>query len=335
MTVAADGQATGALHPDRVRSPYAIEIDGLSVWYGRTPAVRNLSMHVPHGSIYGLVGPNGSGKTTAMRTLATLQQPGEGTALVDSVDVRADPAEVRGRIGYLPDFSGVYESLTVDEYLNFVGGTYRIPARQRRQLIDELLELVDLADRRNHPVKWLSRGMRQQLGLARCLIHDPQILLLDEPAAGMDPQSRVDLREILRELHKLNKTILISSHVLSELAEVCTHIGILRGGELLAEGRVDETIGIASPAPRVRVGLLDAGSRDAALRLLEAHPMCREIVPESASTLLVGFAGGERDLAALLAQLVGAGVGVTEFGLEHPSLEDIFLQLTEIPEARA
>ncbi len=313
---------------------YAIEIEGMSTCYGRTPAVRNLSMHVPHGSIYCFVGPKGAGKTTTIRTLATLQQPDAGTVLVDGIDVQADPAAVRGRIGYLPDFSGVYESLTVSEYLDFYGAIHQIPPRRRRQMTEELLELVDLTDQRNNPVKWLSRGRKQQLGLARCLIHDPQILLLDEPASGMDPQSRIELREILQELGKLHKTILISSHILSELAEICTHLGIVRAGELLAEGSVDELTNIVSPTVHLRVRLLDAGNRDVARRLLETQPACRQIGAEGESTLpgtrlRVSFAGTEQDLAGILGQLVMTGVQVTEFALERRTLEDIFLQVTE------
>ena len=321
---------------------YAIETEGMSAWYGSTPAVRNLSMHVPHGSIYGLVGPKGAGKTTTIRMLATLQQPDAGTVLVDGIDVRADPAAVRGRIGYLPDFSGVYESLTVSEYLDFYGAIHQIPPRRRERMAEELLELVDLADQRNNPVKWLSRGRKQQLGLVRCLIHDPQILLLDEPAAGLDPQSRIELREILQELGTLDKTILISSHLLSDLAEMCTHLGVMRDGELLAEGSLDEMTGIVSPNAHLRVHLLDAGARstgaagarsanlDVARQLLEAQPTCRQIETEGESTLLATFEGTRQDLAGILEQLVTAGVQVTEFALEHRTLEDVFLYVTEI-----
>jgi len=320
---------------------YAIEIEGMSAWYGSIPAVRNLSMHVPHGSIYGLVGPKGAGKTTTIRTVATLQQPDAGTVLVDGIDVQADPAAVRGRIGYLPDFSGVYESLTVSEYLDFYGAIHQIPPRRRGQMIEELLELVDLADQRNNPVKWLSRGRKQQLGLVRCLIHDPQILLLDEPASGLDPQSRIELREILQELGTLDKTILISSHMLSELAEMCTHLGIVRDGELLVEGSLDEMTGILSLNARLRVHLLDAEARstgaagprstnrEVARRLLETQPTCRQVEAEGESTLLAIFDGTEQDLADILGQLVTAGVQVTEFALEHRTLEDVFLYVTE------
>ncbi len=218
---------------------YAIEIEGLSIWYRGVCAVRHLSLHVPYGSIYGLTGPSGSGKTATIRTLATVQQPRSGTVLVDGIDVRAEPAAVRERIGYLPDVSGVYECLTVRETMDFYSEIYRIQPRQRHQTIDDLLELVGLTEQKDHPVRQLSRGMRQQLCLARCLIHDPQILLLDEPAAGMDPRARLELRDILDALSRFGKTVLISSHMLSELATVCTHLGIVQTGELVAEGPID------------------------------------------------------------------------------------------------
>jgi ABC-2 type transport system ATP-binding protein len=327
MIAAAD--ASSEKFPREATAAYAIEIESMSAWVGDTEAVRNLSLHVPRGSVYGLVGPNGAGKTTTIRTLATLHQPDAGTVLVDGIDVRADPAAVRGRIGYLPDFSGVYEGLTVSEYVDFYGAIHQIPLRRRRQLTDELLELVNLADERESPVKRLSRGMRQRLGLVRCLIHDPQILLLDEPASGMDPLARVELREILQELVRLSKTVLISSHALSELAEVCTHLGIIYDGELLAEGSVDEILGAVSETVRLRVRLLDAGNRELAWRLLEEQPACREIEARGELSLLATFTGAEQDLAVLLGQLVTAGAQVTEFALERPTLEEVFLQLTE------
>jgi ABC-2 type transport system ATP-binding protein len=277
---------------------------------------------------------------------------------VDGIDVQADPAAVRSRIGYLPDFFGVYESLTVSEYLDFYGSCYQIPTSRRGQLIDELLELVALTEHKNNPVKWLSRGMKQRLGLARCLIHDPQILLLDEPASGMDPQSRIELREILQELSRLGKTILISSQILPELALMCTHVGMVLGGEMVAEGTVEEIISALSLHVSLRLRLLDTANRDLAVQLLEqqAEPAdrvqsgqkdqaYRQIRTEGESTLLVELAaqaqpagggrslststGAERELAALLAQLVGAGVQVTECTMERRTLEDIFLQVAE------
>lgn len=326
------GQADGDLGKEgRDGAPvYAVETEEMSVWYGGTPAVRNLSMHVPHGSIYGLVGPAGAGKTTTIRTLATLRQPTAGTILVDGIDARTDPAAVRDRIGYLPDFSGVYEGLTVSEYLDFYGSIYQVPPARRRQVTDELLELVNLTGRQRNPVRALSRSMKQQLGMARCLIHDPDVLLLDEPASGMDPQSRLELREILQELSKLGKTVVISSHMLSELAETCTHLGIVRAGELLAEGSVDEIIETVAPAARLHVRLLDPESRDQARRVLAASRVCQQIENEGETALLAEFSGAEEDLAAILGQLVSSGARVIDFTTEHRTLEEVVLQATEI-----
>lgn len=309
---------------------YAIEVEGLTIRYGRTLAVRNLSMHVPRRSIYGLVGPAGAGKTATIRAIATLQQPDLGTVLVDGIDIRADPAAVRRMIGYLPDFSGVYEHLTLSEYLDFYGAIYRIPARRRRRLSGELLELVGLTEQRNRPVRSLSRGMKQQLGVARCLIHDPPILVLDEPAAGMAPRARLELRDILQELSRLGKTILLGSNLPLELSEVCTHLGIVRAGVMMAEGSVDEIVNVFSPDPRLRVRLLEPKDRETARRILDAHPACWQLESEDRSVLHCGFSGTEQDLAAILRELGSQGVEVSEYALQRPTLEDIFLQVTEM-----
>lgn len=306
---------------------YAIAVEDLSVWYGRTLAVHHLSMHVPPGSIYGLVGPSGAGKSTTMRVLATIQQPDAGTVLIDGIDIRVNPAAVRGSIGYLPDFSGLYEGLTVSEYLDFYGAIYGVPARRRRSMTDELLELIGLTDQRSSQVKTLSRGMRQKLGLARCLVHDPGILLLDEPASGMDPASRLDLRDIVRELARLGKTIVISSHLLSELSEICSHLGIMRAGELIAEGSVGEIMRAVAPDTLVRIQLLRPDDAATAQQILETLPACRNLTATSASTLVVRCEGKPEDMAVILSQLLTSGVQVTEFAVEHPTLEDVFLQV--------
>jgi ABC-2 type transport system ATP-binding protein len=311
----------------------AIAVEGMRKSYGRNLAVRNLSMHVPPGSIYGFVGPNGAGKTTTIRTLATLQKPDAGEVWVTGLNLKKDAAAIRDRVGYMPDFFGVYESLTVEEYLDFYGSSHRIAPVKRRQLCDELLELVDLTDKRRDPVEWLSRGMKQRLGLARCLIHDPEVLLLDEPASGMDPRARIELREILRELSRLRKTILISSHILPELADMCTHIGIIYGGELLAEGPVDEVIHRLSHAPRLGVRLLRAEDGEEALRLLMEDTRLEAVEMDGERAVHATFLGDESDLAEIPGRITSAGIAVTEFGLERDSLEDIFLHITEPEDA--
>lgn len=310
-----------------VLGAFAIAVEDLSVWYGRTAAVHHLSLHVPPGSIYGLVGPSGAGKSTTMRVLATLQQPDTGSLLVDGVDIRANPAAGCSNIGYLPDFSGLYEGLTVDEYLDFYGAIYGVPGRRRRSMTDELLELIGLTDLRDSQVKSLSRGMRQKLGLARCLVHDPSILLLDEPASGMDPTSRLDLRDILQELARLGKTILISSHLLSELGEICSHLGIMRAGELIAEGSVGEIMHAVSPDSLVRIHLLRPDDAATAQQILETHPACRELTVTGATTLVARFEGTQQERAGILSHLAGSGVQVTEFAVERATLEDVFLRV--------
>ena len=313
---------------------HAINIEGMRKAYGRTIALRDLSMHVPRGSIYGFVGPNGAGKTTTIRTLATLQRADNGLAQVAGIDVHKNPAAVRDRIGFMPDFFGVYDSLTVWEYLNFYGSTHHLPAHRRKQTCEELLELVDLGEKRGEPVAALSRGMKQRLGLARCLIHDPEVLLLDEPASGMDPRARIELREILRELRALGKTILISSHILPELAEMCTHIGIIRAGELLAEGPVDAVISELSGGSRLRVRVMDGRALEAAA-ILEAAPSCQDVQQGGDGSLLASFEGGDAELQRLLTQLISAGVPVIGFTLEGGTLEDIFLSMTALGEDEA
>ncbi len=314
---------------------YAIEIDDMVKRYGRTTAANGLSMHVPRGSIFGFVGPNGAGKTTTIRTLATLQKPDSGSVKLDGIDVLVDPGSVRDRVGYMPDFFGVYDSLTVGEYLDFYGASHRIPLSRRRQLCDELLELVDLTDKRHEPVEVLSRGMKQRLGLARCLIHDPKVLLLDEPASGMDPRARIELREILRELSKLNKTILISSHILPELAEMCTDIGVIRAGEIIAEGSVDAVIAALSRGPQLRVRVLHPTQAEPAWAVIQADGACDDLEMDDDHTVSAAFEGGDRELAELLSRLMARGIQVTAFALERGTLEDIFLHVTELGEVDA
>lgn len=319
--------ATGRTDPG-VEAQYAIEIEGLDLSYGQGRVVRDLSMHVPHGSVYGLVGPSGAGKSTVMRAIATLEPLDAGSILVDGIDLSADPAAVRDRIGYLPDVSGVYGDLTVVEYLDFYGAIYRIPPRRRRQSSEELLELVGLTAKRDDPVGSLPRGLKQKLGLARCLIHDPDILLLDEPAAGLDPDSRLELRDMVRELAHLGKAILISSHLLSDLADICTHLGIMREGELLMEAALDEMMAALFPESYLRVHLLDPADADTVSHLLAEHPGCRQVEATEPAALLARFDGGEGDLASLLGQLLRSGVRVTEYTLEQPTLEDLFARVT-------
>lgn len=213
-----------------------IETKDLKKRYGKFDAVNGLSLEVPAGSIYGFVGPNGAGKTTTMRMLTTLTRPTAGQAWVAGHSVTQEPRAVRRAIGYMPDEFGVYDDMRVWEYLDFFAACYDIPESNRRRLIDDLLELVDLSHRRDDMVDKLSRGMKQRLSLARTLAHDPSILILDEPASGLDPRARVEIRELLVELSKMGKTIFFSSHILADVSEICTHIGIIEAGQMVAQG---------------------------------------------------------------------------------------------------
>src|SRR5918997_4043740 len=217
-----------------------VEIENLRKEYKNLVAVRGLSLTLDAGDIFGFIGPNGAGKTTTIKMLATLLEPTSGSARVDGIDVRADPEAVRGRIGYMPDAFGVYDDFKVWEYLDFFASAYRIPRDDRPSLIDDVLELTTLTRKKDAYVEELSRGMKQRLCLAKTLVHDPKVLLLDEPASGLDPRARIEIKELLKELKAMGKTILVSSHILPELADFCNMIGIIEQGELIVSGDVSE-----------------------------------------------------------------------------------------------
>src|SRR5207245_2445269 len=219
-------------HPERP----VIAVEALRKQYGGHAALRGLELNVPAGEIFGFVGPNGAGKTTTIRILATLTAADAGSATIGGIPVGQDPHGVRELIGYMPDFFGVYDRLTSEEYLEFYAACHGVARRRRRKVARDLLELVDLTDRTDDQVDTLSRGMKQRLCLARALVHDPQVLLLDEPASGLDPRARVEMRELIRELRRMGKTIFVSSHILPELEELCTWVGFIDDGRMLAAG---------------------------------------------------------------------------------------------------
>lgn len=217
-----------------------IKIENLWIKYGKLSAVKGISFEIPKGEVFGFIGPNGAGKSSTIKALATLLKPHSGFLSIDKIDVERQPHLIRKKIGYLPDFFGVYEDLSVKEYLHFFAAAYQIPMSGRVQSINDVLELTDLDTKVDTHVDDLSRGMKQRLGLARLLLHDPEVLLLDEPASGLDPRARIEMRELLKELREMGKTIIISSHILSELGELCTRIGIIEQGNMVAEGSLQD-----------------------------------------------------------------------------------------------
>lgn len=304
----------------------AVETHGLTRRFGKVTAVDDLNLQVPAGALFGLIGPNGADKTTTLRMLAGLLEPTAGEILLNGQVANHDWREMRRQIGYMPDFFGVYEDMLVWEYLDFFGRCYDLPAARRRQVTDELLELVELAEKRDVYVQTLSRGMRQWLCLAHALVHDPQVLLLDEPASGLDPRARVEMRELLRELGAMGKTIVVSSHILSELAELCDSVGIVEKGRLVASGSLDE---IARHVRQVRTLCLRVLSDQAeAKAILRDQPGIGQVY-EANGCLEVEFLGDDEATADLLAALVVRGVRVVSFSEVSSDLEEVFLRLTK------
>jgi ABC-2 type transport system ATP-binding protein len=310
----------------------AVRTDGLTKRYGRSTAVAGVQLEVESGEIFGLVGPNGAGKTTTLKMLATLLPPTAGDADISGHSVRREPDAVRNVIGYMPDTFGVYDDMRVWEYLDFFGRCYGMTAARRRQMIGDLLELVDLADKKGDYVQDLSRGMQQRLCLAHALVHDPQVLLLDEPASGLDPRARVELRELLRELRSLGKTILISSHILPELEELCTSVAIIDHGRVLASGRVEDI------ADRFRVGgvyratvLGDDEKVGKAEQLFGGLGDVVSVVRRPGGLLELALRGDENTAATVLSAAIRGGVNMSSFAPAASDLEELFLQITNLP----
>ena len=306
-----------------------VRTSGLIKRYDGTLAVAGLDLDVPAGEIFGLVGPNGAGKTTTLRILATLLEPTSGDAEIAGASVLRNPNEVRRVLGFMPDVFGVYDDMKVWEYLDFFARCYGIPATRRRQMIGDLLELVDLADKRESYVQGLSRGMQQRLCLAHTLVHDPMVLLLDEPASGLDPRARVELRELLRELQSLGKTILISSHILPELEELCTSVAIVDRGQVLAQGRVTEIEQRLRLGAVLRVRVLgDAAETETARAWFATDPDVASAVVLGDETIELGYRGDDESSARLLGAAVAAGLRVVSFARAASDLEELFLQVT-------
>ena len=306
-----------------------IAVEDLRKQYGGHEALKGLELNVPRGEIFGFVGPNGAGKTTTIRILATLVLADSGIATIAGIPVAEDPHGVRELVGYMPDFFGVYDRLTSEEYLEFYAACHGVPRRRRRKAARELLELVDLADRAEDQVDTLSRGMQQRLGLARALVHDPQVLLLDEPASGLDPRARVEMRELVRELRRMGKTILVSSHILPELEELCTWVGFVDQGRMVAAGPMTDVRNQVTSGRRLRVDLVGSDDDElmAALRAIEDRlgVVAVSIVDRHLEVTVEDTFPDQE----LLGELVRANIGVRSFAPITSDLSEAFLRLTE------
>lgn len=301
-----------------------IEVTNLFKSFGPFTAVNGITFNVPRGEIFGFIGPNGAGKTTTMRILSTLLEPTSGVARVDGMNVLEYPEEVRRTIGYMPDYAGVYEGIDVWEYLDFFAGTYGIPRPKRKATIEGVMELTDLGGLRHKMATDLSKGMRQRLILAKTLLHDPAVLILDEPAAGLDPRARIELRALLKELGSMGKTVIVSSHILTELADMCTSVGILEKGALVAAGSIQKIIDRLNPG---RTFTLKTWEPLKAVEKLVAFPSL-QILETLDAVVRFRHNGPEREIAAIVQALAVAGVPITGLEEEKTNLEDLFLRIT-------
>jgi ABC-2 type transport system ATP-binding protein len=304
-----------------------IEIKGLTKKYGSFYALNDLNLNLSEGTVFGFVGANGAGKSTTFSILATLLQPTAGDAFINGKSVKTEPHEVRKQIGYMPDFFGVYDQLKADEYLDFYGASYGISVAKRAELIPQLLELVNLSHKRYEYVDLLSRGMKQRLCLARSLIHDPKVLILDEPASGLDPRARVEMRDILRQLKGMGKTILISSHILPELAEMCDEIGVIDGGRLIAHGSVSEIQAQLKGERLITVKL--KGLTDRAARFFEEDPFVTSLEQHIDKHMITfKYRGSEDDQMRLLKLALEEQLAILSFAEQETDLEDVFMEIT-------
>ncbi len=307
--------------------PPLVEITNLRKEYKNLVAVKGLSLTLEPGDIFGFIGPNGAGKTTTIKMLATLLEPTSGIARVDGIDVTEDPQEVRARIGYMPDAFGVYDDFKVWEYLDFFAAAYRIPKVDRPSLIDDVLELTTLTEKKDAYVEELSRGMKQRLCLAKTLVHDPKVLLLDEPASGLDPRARIEIKELLKELKSMGKTIIISSHILPELADFCTSVGIIERGELIVAGPIEAVMREVTGGRILEIRVPDSDRA----RACDILPKVQHVraVKQIGETLRVDYEGTLDDQSEVLLALIHGHVRVQSFAEQNTDLEDIFLRVTK------
>jgi ABC-2 type transport system ATP-binding protein len=303
-----------------------VDVESLWVRYGQLAAVRGISLQIPRGEVFGFIGPNGAGKSSTIKVLATLLRDFTGRVKINGIDVIARPQAVREKIGYVPDFFGVYEDLTVEEYLHFFAAAYRIDRNRRKAIIGDVLELTDLVHKLHSPVDALSRGMKQRLSLARVLLHDPDLLLLDEPASGLDPRARIEMRELLKALKEMGKTILISSHILHELAQLCTRIGIIEAGTMVAQGSVNEIYRHLGLLRIVHVQVVDMTEELA--RQIQSVPGVNS-VEQQVDRLAIKLHEDQMSIEDLHGHIVAAGARIRMFQPEAMDMETAFMKLTE------
>jgi ABC-2 type transport system ATP-binding protein len=303
-----------------------IEINNFTKCYGPFVAVADLNLKISAGEMFGFIGPNGAGKSTTIRFLATLLKATEGDATINGHSVTRDPLGVRQSIGYMPDNFGVYDGMKVWEFLDFFSVAYQVPKVRRKQVLTDVLELLDLTQKRDDFVNGLSRGMKQRLCLAKTLVHDPPVLILDEPASGLDPRARLEVKALLKELCNMGKTILISSHILTELADCCTSIGILERGQLLLHGPIGQVYRKIQRNRHLLVRFRDSPKRG--ISLIRSDPKVLNVQVES-NRCTVELAGEDEDVERLLRMLVTAEVGLLSFADQEPTLEDVFMMATK------
>lgn len=309
-----------------------LRIEKLSKTYGKAVALDQLDMTVGDSALYGFVGPNGAGKTTTIKIITGLLQPDEGAVMIDGIDAWKHPEQWKDKFGYVPDFFGVYDNLKVCEYMDFFASCYGMDGLKARKRCIELLGQVGLDEKSDFYVDGLSRGMKQKLCLARALIHDPSVLIMDEPTSGLDPRTRYEFKEILKELREQGKTVIISSHILSELSEICTDIGIIEQGRVVLEGSMEDILSRINTSNPLIISI--QSGRETALNLLKSHPYVETIAMQE-DDVIVGFTGDRQDEALLLQQLVDAEVLVYGFMRERGNLESVFMQITSHEEEKA
>jgi ABC-2 type transport system ATP-binding protein len=303
-----------------------IELIDFTKRYGDFKAVDKLNLKIEAGEMFGFIGPNGAGKSTTIRFLATLLKATHGEGTVNGHSVTRDPLGVRRSVGYMPDNFGVYDGMKVWEFLDFFAVAYQIPRSRRKQVIADVLELLDLVHKRDDFVNGLSRGMKQRLCLAKTLVHDPPVLILDEPSSGLDPRARLEFKALMKELRRMGKTILISSHILSELADCCTSIGIIERGQLLMHGPIEDVYRRIRRNRQIEIKFMDR--MDVGLSIVRSMPETRDVRVED-HRATIELEGDDAKVAELLDALIQQGVGLRSFNDKDPTLEDVFMLVTK------